>query len=75
MPGRRAALAVALTVVLSLLAAVLLFANAIGHHLSQTLRVVMVRLMGMILAAIAVGRIAEGLRQLFPVLGPAAAGA
>lgn len=31
--------------------------------------------MGMIIAAIAVGRIAEGLRQLFPVLGPAAAGA
>lgn len=31
--------------------------------------------MGMILAAIAVGMIAEGLRQLFPVLGTATAGA
>jgi multiple antibiotic resistance protein len=73
--GAWTALAVALAVVLGLLAAVLLFANTIGHHLSQTLRVVMVRLMGMILAAIAVGMIAEGLRQLFPVLGTATAGA
>jgi multiple antibiotic resistance protein len=56
----------ALLVVVATLAGVLWFAPSIGHHLSQTLRVVMTRLMGMILAAIAVEMILTGLAHTFP---------
>ena len=51
------------------LGVVLYFAGYIGHLLSQTLRVVMSRLMGMILAAIAVEMMTTGLKALFPGLG------
>lgn len=47
---------------------VLYFASAIGARLSATLRVIMSRLMGMILLAIAVGMLVAGLRALFPGL-------
>lgn len=64
--GGYLAVVVALLVVVAILAGVLWFAPSIGHHLSQTLRVVMTRLMGMILAAIAVEMILTGLAHTFP---------
>lgn len=64
--GGYLAVVVALVVVVAILAAVLWFAPNIGHHLSQTLRVIMTRLMGMILAAIAVEMILTGLGHIFP---------
>ena len=54
---------------LAALGIVLHFAASIGHLMSQTLKVVMIRLMGMILAAIAVDMIAGGIRVLLPGLG------
>ncbi len=41
---------------------------AIGSHLSKTLRVIMQRLMGMILLAIAVGMLVAGVKGLMPGL-------
>lgn len=64
--GGYLAVVVALVVVVAILAGVLWFAPSIGHHLSQTLRVIMTRLMGMILAAIAVEMILTGLGHTFP---------
>lgn len=64
-----AGLGAALAALLVILGVVLYFAGAIGHHLSQTLRVIMTRLMGMILAAIAVEMFIGGLKSLLP--GPA----
>jgi multiple antibiotic resistance protein len=61
--------AAALAVVIVLLAVVLYFSTSIGHLLSQKLRVIMTRLMGMILAAIAVQMIVAGLLTVFPGLG------
>lgn len=58
----------ALLAVLAILAVVLYFSAAIGHHLSQTLRTIMTRLMGMILAAIAVEMLVAGLGTVFPGL-------
>lgn len=58
----------ALAIVLAALATVLWFASDIGKGMSQTLRVIMTRVMGMILAAIAVSMIAEGLKALLPGL-------
>ena len=55
-------------VVLAILGLVLHFSGAIGHHMSMTLRTIMTRLMGMILAAIAVGMLAAGLKDLLPGL-------
>ena len=63
------AFAAVLAAVLVALGVVLYFAGYIGHLLSQTLRVVMSRLMGMILAAIAVEMMTTGLKALFPGLG------
>lgn len=58
----------ALLVVVLILAVVLYFAADIGHILSQTLRTIMTRLMGMILAAIAVEMLVAGLSSVFPGL-------
>ena len=58
----------AIGITLVALALVLWFAPNIGRHMSQTLRVIMTRLMGMILAAIAVSMIAAGLKGLLPGL-------
>ena len=63
------AVAAATGVVLAALGVVLFFAPTIGHWMSQTLRVITTRLMGMILAAIAAGMMAAGLRGLLPGLG------
>ncbi len=54
---------------LALLGLVLGFASEIGARLSGSLRVIMSRLMGMILLAIAVSMLAAGLKALFPALG------
>lgn len=54
---------------LALLAVVLVFAGNIGKYLGASLRVVMTRLMGLVLAAIAVEMMAAGLKSLLPGLG------
>jgi multiple antibiotic resistance protein len=53
---------------LALLGTVLYFAGTIGAHLSAKLRVIMSRLMGMILLAIAVSMMFAGLKALLPGL-------
>lgn len=58
----------ALGAVLTILFVVLWFAPAIGSRMSHTLRVIMTRLMGMIIAAIAVAMVIDGLLALLPVL-------
>ncbi|SFK82129.1 MarC family protein [Shimia haliotis] len=55
-------------VVLALMAIVFFFASSIGRYLSVTARTIMTRLMGMILIAIAVGMVAEGVKVLLPGL-------
>ena len=52
----------------AVLAVVLHFSAAIGLHLSQTLRTIMTRLMGMVLAAIAVEMLVAGLGTVCPGL-------
>ena len=61
-------LAAILCVIISLLFIVLFFASEIGKHLSDTMRVIMTRLMGMILLAIAVEMIFAGMKASFPSL-------
>lgn len=56
-------------VVVAILGLVLFFAGNLGAYLSTTARVIMTRVMGMILAAIAVDMIASGLKTLLPGLG------
>jgi multiple antibiotic resistance protein len=63
-----AAVCLALGLVLLAMLAVLWFASDIGHHMSMTLRVIMTRLMGMILAAIAVEMVLAGLIAVLPSL-------
>ncbi|MGK2348872.1 MarC family protein [Actinomyces sp. W5033] len=63
-----AAVVLALVLVLGALGIVLHFSATIGRHMSLTLRTIMTRLMGMILAAIAVGMLAAGLTRLLPGL-------
>jgi multiple antibiotic resistance protein len=63
-----AAYAAVVAVVLLMVGGTLHFAGAIGAHLSQTLRVIMTRIMGMILLAIAVQMVVAGLSKLFPGL-------
>ncbi|HBX82964.1 MAG: MarC family protein [Propionibacteriaceae bacterium] len=58
----------ALAAVIGSLGLVLWFAPSIGHLLSQELRVVMTRLMGMIIAATAVQMMVAGLLAVFPGL-------
>jgi multiple antibiotic resistance protein len=67
-PEQHAAVGAAAALVLAAMAVVLFFASAIGRFMSQTLRVITTRLMGMILAAIAVEMIAAGLKALLPGL-------
>lgn len=57
-----------LAAMLALLGLALVFAGAIGTHLSAQLRVIMSRLMGMILLAIAVAMLVAGLKVLLPGL-------
>lgn len=53
----------------ALMAGVFWFAGDIGARLTATARAILGRIMGMILAAIAVGMITEGLKTLWPGLG------
>ncbi|MFV0299994.1 MAG: MarC family protein [Paracoccus sp. (in: a-proteobacteria)] len=62
------AVAAAFGLVLAVLALVLFFAATIGRHMSQTLRVIMTRLMGMIVAAIGIQMIGAGLKAILPGL-------
>lgn len=55
-------------IMVGLLGVTLYFAAAIGEHLSATLRVIISRLMGMILLALAVGMLTAGARALLPGL-------
>lgn len=55
-------------IVLSLLTALLAFGGLLGSHLGPTARVIMSRLMGMILAAIAVDMLTTGLGNVLPGL-------
>jgi multiple antibiotic resistance protein len=67
-PTAYAAYVLVILATLATLGAVLHFASAIGARLSQTLRVIMIRVMGVILLAIAVEMIVESLGHLFPGL-------
>jgi multiple antibiotic resistance protein len=53
---------------MAILLVLLYFAGAIGKRLTATLRVIMLRLMGMIVLAIAIGMITTGLKAIFPGL-------
>lgn len=55
-------------VVLCLMFLTLFFASAFSRVLSETMRTITTRLMGMILLAISVAMITDGLRVIFPVL-------
>ncbi|WP_298223332.1 MarC family protein [Acidocella sp.] len=66
--GDYTAFAVVLATLIVILLLVLYFAASIGKLLSARMRVIMTRLMGMILAAIAVGMVVDGLKILFPGL-------
>lgn len=61
-------LAAVVLAVLTLLFVVLYFASFFGKVLTQTMRVIMTRLMGMILLAIAVDMVFAGTKALLPVL-------
>ena len=63
------AVGAAAALVLAVLALVLAFAAQIGRVMSDTLRVITIRLMGMILAAVAVDMTVTGLKALLPGLG------
>lgn len=58
----------ALLAVVVILALVLFFAGSIGKHMSETLRTIMTRLMGMLLASMAVQMMVAGISAVFPVL-------
>ena len=55
-------------VILALLFVVLFFASFFGKALSDTMRVIMTRLMGMVLLAIAVEMIVAGAKAVLPGL-------
>ncbi len=59
---------IVLAVMLAILTTCLFFASAIGARLSAKLRVIMSKLMGMILLAIAISMLTTGLRALLPGL-------
>jgi len=64
-----ASFGVVLAVVLLALFVTLFFAGSIGRLLSVKMRVVMTRLMGMILASIAVEMVFDGAKVMMPGLG------
>ncbi|MCX7668915.1 MAG: MarC family protein [Anaerolineae bacterium] len=70
--GQHFAFWLAIAAVMLIMGAVLAAGTAIGQLMSQKLRIIVTRLMGMILAAIAVEMIAEGLKALLPVLAQGA---
>lgn len=67
--GDKMGYALAFGAMIVFLGAVFYFAADIGKHLGTTARAIMSRLMGMILAAISVEMMADGLKALWPGLG------
>lgn len=67
-PAQYVSFGVVLTAILLALFIVLFFAASIGKLLSARMRVIMTRLMGMILAAIAVEMILDGAKAMLPGL-------
>ncbi len=67
-PGTYAEVALAAAAIVAIMFVVLWFAPDIGKHMSVTLRIIMTRLMGMILAGIAVGMVLTGVGDLLPGL-------
>lgn len=67
-PAQYVSFGIVLVATLAALFAVLFFASSIGKHLSAKMRVVMTRLMGMILAAIAVEMVFAGAKVMLPGL-------
>lgn len=63
---------VVVAAVIGIMGIVLWFAGEISHHLSTTMRVIMTRIMGMILIAIAAGMITDAAKVLLPGLSGAA---
>ena len=70
-PGRCRGHGVTEWILLSV-AVVFALGSRLGRHLTSTARVIMTRVMGLILASIAVQMIVEGLATLLPGLGAAA---
>ncbi len=66
--GQHLAFWMAIAAVMLIMGVVLALGTAIGQYMSQKLRIIVTRLMGMILAAIAVEMITEGLKALMPAL-------
>lgn len=66
--GREASLALGTLAFLAVLAVALLAAPFIGHHLSPRVTAITRRLMGMILAAIAMEMMVRSLQAFFPGL-------
>lgn len=64
-------IALVIAVILAMLFLVLFFASFFGAVLTETMRVIMTRLMGMILLAIAVAMIFDGLKAILPGLAGA----
>ncbi|MEM1276800.1 MAG: MarC family protein [Pseudomonadota bacterium] len=62
-------LAGVIAAILAILVAVFYFAAFFGKRLSDTMRVIMTRLMGMILLAIAIEMMTAGILKVFPGLG------
>lgn len=67
-PANLVAYAVVFCLLVLLLGVTFWYASALERHLSGTAKVIMSRMMGMILAAIAVGMITDGLKVLLPGL-------
>ncbi len=67
--GRYLGFALVIASVIAILAVVLYFSSTLGAMLTQTMRVIMTRIMGMILIAISVEMFVAGLKALLPGLG------
>ncbi len=63
-----AGIAAVVAVILAMLFSVLFFASFFGKVLTDTMRVIMTRLMGMILLAIAVEMVTDGAKAVLPGL-------
>jgi multiple antibiotic resistance protein len=68
-PKNYIAYAAVVALVIGMLGLVMFFSGTLGKHLNAKMRVIMTRVMGMILIAIAVQMIAAGVKALLPGLG------
>lgn len=67
--GHYLAFTLVIATVIAILAVVLIFSSTLGAMLTQTMRVIMTRIMGMIPIAISVEMFVAGLKALLPGLG------